>query len=194
MSSALVRCSATNASRSAAENGSPLRWAMSAQEATSPQCTHSSNSGSSTRYRVPSGSVPVSGSWIIRTRRPARSASATVPNVRVSRNFLVRLSLAHASAGSVMPVAFCSVPRITRGCRACRYSARTTATHMIRLLMIRQVTDPGPNKPSSSRSGSSGSVYVYGVRANAVPPQSGPAASGTAASGTAASGTAVPRA
>jgi len=66
---------------------------------------------------------------------------------------------------------------------------------MIRLLMIRQVTDPGPNKPSSSRSGSSGSVYVYGVRAN-VPPQSGPAASGTAASGTGAhaSGTAVPRA
>ena len=58
--SALARCSSTKASRSAAENGSLLRRAMSAHEATSPQCTHSSNSGSSTRYRVPSGSVPVS--------------------------------------------------------------------------------------------------------------------------------------
>jgi hypothetical protein len=94
----------------------------------------------------------------MRTRRPARSASAVVPNVRVSMNILVRLSLAHASAGVVMPAAFCSVPRITRGCRACRYSARTTATHMIRLLIARQVTDPGPNKPSSSRSGSAGLV------------------------------------
>ena len=154
MSSALVRCSATKASRSAAENGSRARRAMSAQEATSPQCTHSSSSGSSTRYRVPSGSVPVSGSWIVRTRRPARPASASVPNVRVSMNFLVRRSRAQASTGSVMAGAFCSVPRITRGCRACRYSARTTATHMIRLLMTRQVTDPGPNRPSSSRAGS----------------------------------------
>ena len=42
MSSALARCSATKASRSAAENGSLLRRAMSTQEATSPQCTHSS--------------------------------------------------------------------------------------------------------------------------------------------------------
>ena len=159
MSSALVRCSATKASRSAAENGSRLRRAMSAQEATSPQCTHSSSSGSSTWYRVPSGSVPVSGSWILRTRRPARSASAVVPNVRVSMNVLVRLSLAQASTGSVIVAAFCSVPRITRGCRACRYSARRTATHMIRLVMIRQVTDWGPNKPSSSRAGSNGLVY-----------------------------------
>src|SRR6516225_990273 len=99
----------------------------------------------------------------MRTRHPARSASVTVPNVRVSMNFLVRLSLAQASTGSVMVAAFCSVPRITRGCKACRYNARTTATHMIRLLMTRQVTDPGPNKPSSSRPGSSGLVYVYGV-------------------------------
>jgi uncharacterized lipoprotein len=158
MSSALVRCSSTKASRSAAENGSPLRRAMSAAEATSPQCTQSSNSGSSTRYRVPSGSVQVNASWIMRTRRPARSASAVVPNVRVSINVLVRLSLAHASAGMVISAAFCSVPRITRGCSACRYSARTTATHMIRLLITRQVTDPGPNKPSSSRSGSAGCV------------------------------------
>jgi hypothetical protein len=90
----------------------------------------------------------------------ARSASAIVPNVRVSMNVLVRLSLAQASTGSVMVAAFCNVPRITRGCNACRYSARTTATHMIRLLMTRQVTDPGPNKPSSSLAGSSGLVYV----------------------------------
>jgi hypothetical protein len=75
-------------------------------------------------------------------------------------NFLVRLSLAQASTGSVTVTAFCSVPRITRGCSACRYSARTIATHMIRLFMTRQVTDPGPNKPSSSRPGSSGLVYV----------------------------------
>ena len=101
----------------------------------------------------------MSASWILRTRRPARSASAVVPNVRVSMNVLVRRSLAQASTGSVMVAAFCSVPRITRGCSACRYSARSTATHMIRLLMIRQVTDPGPNKPSSSRAGSYGLVY-----------------------------------
>jgi hypothetical protein len=31
---------------------------------------------------------------------------------------------------------------------------------MIRLFMIRQVTDAGPNRPSSSRSGSYGLVYV----------------------------------
>ncbi len=72
---------------------------------------------------------------------------------------LVRLSLAQASTGSVMVAAFCNVPRITRGCNACRYSERTTATHMIRLLMTRQVTDRGPNKPSSSLAGSSGLVY-----------------------------------
>jgi hypothetical protein len=59
-----------------------------------------------------------------------------------------------------MVTAFCNVPRITRGFNACRYSERTTATHMIRLLMTRQVIDPGPNKPSSSRPGSSGLVYV----------------------------------
>ena len=35
----------------------------------------------------------------------------------------------------------------------------TTATHMIRLVMIRQVTDSGPNKPSSVRAGSYGLVY-----------------------------------
>ena len=81
-----------------------------------------------------------------------------MPNVRVSMNFLVRLSLAQPSTACVMPGAFCSVPRITRGCSACRYSARRAATHMIGLLMICQVTDPGPNKPSSSRAGSSGSV------------------------------------
>jgi hypothetical protein len=133
---------------------------MSAQEATSPQCTHSRRSGSSTRYRVQSGSVPVSAWWILRTRCPARSASAVVLNVRVSMNVLVLLSLTQASAGSMMVAAFCSVPRITRGCSACRYSARRTATHMIRLLMICQVTDRGPNKPSSSRSGSNGLVYV----------------------------------
>ena len=74
-------------------------------------------------------------------------------------NVLVRLSLAQASTGSVMVAAFCNVPRITRGCNACRYSERTTATHMIRLLMTRQVTDQGPNKPSSSLAGSSGLVY-----------------------------------
>ena len=50
---------------------------------------------------------------------------AVVPNVRVSMNVLVRLSLAQASAGSVIVAAFCSVPRITRGCSACRYSARS---------------------------------------------------------------------
>ena len=59
-------------------------------------------------------------------------------------NVLVRLSLAQASTGSVMVAAFCNVPRITRGCNACRYSERTTATHMILLLMTRQVTDQGP--------------------------------------------------
>lgn len=78
-------------------------------------------------------------------------------------NILVRRSLAQASTGSVMVAAFCSVPRITRGCSACRYSARTTASHMIRLPMTRQVIEPAPNKPSSSRPGSSGLVYVYGV-------------------------------
>src|SRR6185437_8081617 len=47
-------------------------------------------------------------------------------------------------------------PRVQR----LRYSARRAATHMIRLFMIRQVTDPGPNKPWSSRPGSSGRVHV----------------------------------
>ena len=37
---------------------------------------------------------------------------AVVPNVRVSMNILVRLSLAQASTGSVMVAAFCNVPRI----------------------------------------------------------------------------------
>ena len=160
MSSALAPSPATKASRSAADNGSRPRRAMSAQEATSPQCTQSSSSGSSSGYRVPSGSVPVSSWWMVRTRRPARSASTVVPNVRASMNFLVRLSLAQPSTACVMPGAFCSVPRITRGCSACRYRARRAATHMIRLFMIRQVTDPGPNKPWSSRPGSSGRVHV----------------------------------
>jgi hypothetical protein len=31
---------------------------------------------------------------------------------------------------------------------------------MIRLVMIRQVTDAGPNKPSSVRAGSNGFVYT----------------------------------
>jgi hypothetical protein len=84
-----------------------------------------------------------------------------VPNVHVSMNFLVLLSRAQASTGSVMAVAFCKVPRITRGCRACRSSARTAATHMIRLFISRHVTDLGPNTPSSCRPGSSGLVYVY---------------------------------
>src|ERR1700689_2921702 len=53
------------------------------------------------------------------------------------------------------------VPRITRGCRACRSSARTAATHMIRVCVSRHVTDPGPNRPSSGLAGSSGLVYVY---------------------------------
>ena len=73
-------------------------------------------------------------------------------------NVLVRRNLAQASTGSVMVAAFCSVPRMTRGCSACRYT-RAAATHMIRLLMMRQVTDSGPNKPSSSRAGSYGLVY-----------------------------------
>ena len=75
-------------------------------------------------------------------------------------NVLVRLSRAQASTGSAMVAAFCNVPRITRGCSACRYSARTIATHMIRLDMTRQVTEPGPNKPSSSLAGLPGLVYV----------------------------------
>ena len=169
MSSALVRCSATKASRSAAENGSLLRRAMSAQEETSPQCTHSSNSGRSPGNGCRRDRVPVSETWILRTRRPARSASAVVPNVRVSMNVLVRLNLAQASAGAAMVAAFCSVPRITRGCSACRYSARRTTTHMIRLVMTRQVTDSGPNKPSSSRAGSSGLVYGRAWRPSSPP-------------------------
>ncbi len=76
-------------------------------------------------------------------------------------NFLVRLSRAQASTGSVMAVAFCKVPRITRGCKACRSSARTAATHMIRLSISHHVSDPGPNRPSSCLAGSSGLVYVY---------------------------------
>jgi hypothetical protein len=80
--------------------------------------------------------------------------------VRVSMNFLVRLSLAQAAMGSVKVPAFCRVPRITRGCNACRYKARTIPTHITRQLITRQVTDPGPNKPSSCLAGSSGLVYV----------------------------------
>ena len=49
ISPARRRCSSTKASRSAALTGMPLRLATSMMDATSAQCTQSSNSGSSTR-------------------------------------------------------------------------------------------------------------------------------------------------
>src|ERR1700683_4487280 len=42
---------------------------------------------------------------------------------------------------------------------------------MIRLLMRRQVTDAGPNRPSSSLAGSSGLEYVQGVEGSIFVPQ-----------------------
>jgi hypothetical protein len=46
---------------------------------------------------VPSGIVPVTRSWMLRTARIACSAWSAVPKVVTARNWLVRASLPHMS-------------------------------------------------------------------------------------------------
>jgi len=68
--------------------------------------------------------------------------------MRTRTNSEVRRNLPQACFGSAKAV-FCQVPRITRGWSACRHSARNPATHSTGSAMIRQLTDSGPNSPSS---------------------------------------------
>ncbi len=134
-------------STSASVSAKPDRRTTSAYDTTSAQCTHRNSAVSSIRYDSPvSGSVARRNWWIRRTRAPARSASARDPYVVTPTKSAVRNNRPH---GSFRNAEFWTTPRTARGCNACKYSARTPATHIAGSACNCHVTDPGPNNPGS---------------------------------------------
>lgn len=93
------------------------------------------------------GSTALIRACTARMRAPARSACAVVPYTVVATYSTVRLNRPH---GSRRNPEFCITPAIALGCRDCRYNARSPPTTRTGSAWMRQVTDPGPNRPRSS--------------------------------------------
>src|SRR5215467_13194343 len=156
-SSAARTISATYESAPAGVSGVPNSCLATIVESTSAAWIHSSRAGSLAAYERPvTGSVPLTRSWILRTRAAARSADAFSAKLTVTTYAEVAASLPTGS--SRQPLCW-STPAMASGCSAWIISARNPATGADMSAAVCQVTLSGPKNPSSARS--CGTLVAY---------------------------------